>query len=180
MTTPIGHSIFAFTVNLFSGGKKTGSKQLMMAGLILFVAMAPDLDMLPILWQGYQAGISWHQGFTHSILFGLMTTSLALAVSSLFKLETFKKALLLFSSAAASHLLLDYFTKDGRVPYGIPMLWPFSEARFTSPLSIFNGFSRGSLEAIFSWHNLLVITGEIAITGALFLLVYLLLRKKKV
>jgi inner membrane protein len=179
MTTPIGHSLLALTVCLFRGKLPNKLSQWLIPGLIFFVAVAPDLDFLPILWQGYKAGMSYHQGFSHSILFGLFSTTLALAIVYWLKLYPIKKALVLFSAAAASHILLDYFTHDGRAPYGIPLLWPFSDARFTSPVSLFSGFSKGSLAAIFSWQNLVVLGGELLVTGSLFAVVYLLLRKRE-
>jgi inner membrane protein len=45
----------------------------------------------------------------------------------------------LFSLAYTSHLIIDLVGPDGRPPYGIPLLWPVTEATYLSPIQILWG-----------------------------------------
>jgi hypothetical protein len=57
-------------------------------------------------------------------------------------------------AAYGSHLILDWLTVDRTVPQGIPLLWPFSEAVFLSPLPLFTDIHHGSAwHAFVNWHN---------------------------
>jgi membrane-bound metal-dependent hydrolase YbcI (DUF457 family) len=68
-------------------------------------------------------------------------------------------------AAMLSHYILDFLTYDGREPFGIPLLWPFSDSRFNSPLPVFGGFAKGSFSDFVSVHNLGVLAGEVLVLG---------------
>jgi hypothetical protein len=76
--------------------------------------------------------------------------------------------------AYVSHLALDFFGPDGRVPYGNPLFWPFSSAHFLSPTPLLLGarhvgsttastmeFIKGAL----SLYNVAAMTLEIVVVG---------------
>ncbi|MFQ5584838.1 MAG: hypothetical protein ACE5GL_10420, partial [Calditrichia bacterium] len=44
-----------------------------------------------------------------------------------------------FGGLYLSHLVLDYFSYDGRPPIGIPIFWPLSNEYFMFPNPIFPG-----------------------------------------
>ena len=60
--------------------------------------------------------------------------------------------------AVGSHALLDVLGAGGR---GLPLLWPFSEARFISPVRIFPDAPRGL--ALLSWPGMTNVAIEFAV-----------------
>jgi inner membrane protein len=141
--------------------------------LATFLALAPDLDFLPGLVVGRPA--LYHHGISHSLGFALAA---AVAAALLVRFEGWsrREVFLLALLAYCSHLALDLVGPDGRAPYGIPLLWPLSEAYLHSPLTLLLGVKHAPetdssvgewLAGIFQWINLLAILLEIALVGAL-------------
>ncbi len=173
MTTPAGHALMGLAVFLATpgGGRRRG---LILLGLLLAAALAPDVDLFPLLWGDLDAANQLHQGITHSLLLaGAAAALLTLAASAL---GCGSPLLLLpfFLASAWSHLLLDLLTGDSREPIGIPLLWPFSGAHFSSPVSIFGGVIKGRFEHLLSWHNLTVVAGELLVLVPLVAALWLL------
>jgi membrane-bound metal-dependent hydrolase YbcI (DUF457 family) len=179
MTTPAGHSLFGLAV--FLAAPPTARKAaLILLALLMVAAFIPDLDLLPILWGGLEAANNSHQQFTHSLLFTAVA-ALALAfVASMLRCGGFLRLTPYFIAAAWSHILLDFFTEDTRKPIGLDLLWPFSDARFSSPVSIFGGLAKSRMEDLLSWHNVQVVAGEIMVLAPLVAAIWLLrLRRER-
>jgi membrane-bound metal-dependent hydrolase YbcI (DUF457 family) len=104
-----------------------------------------------------------HHYFSHSIPFALLFTALCWVALKLVKGPAAGNWARLFGAAYASHLGLDYLTRDGSFPYGIPLLWPLTDEHFVAPVQFFYSIHRGTWRAIFGPENLLAITVEIAI-----------------
>jgi inner membrane protein len=99
-----------------------------------FFALAPDLDFLPGLLIGPVE--AFHNHLSHSILFGLAVCGLAALALHAWRPDLRRLVLWQFTSAAyLSHLAIDYLTW-GR---GVMLGWPFTEARFSSPVLLFSG-----------------------------------------
>jgi inner membrane protein len=71
-----------------------------------------------------------------------------------------------------SHLILDLFSPDNRLPYGIPLFWPITQKYFISPVPVFLGVHHAGstsssilewLAGIFSLYNIAAIALEVAI-----------------
>lgn len=169
MATPIAHGLFGLGMGTLqrrsSAVRRAGSWYL----FAIFAANAPDLDFLPGLLAG---DINrFHQGPTHSLLaaiaFGLLACIAAWRRSDRRRLGAAAGAIY------GSHLLLDFFTRDLRVPYGQPLLWPFSDQHFLSPWTPLGGVLHADpgdplslfLSQVFSWHNARVALLEILIFG---------------
>lgn len=97
---------------------------------VLALARVPDYDLY----------VPWtrHRGPTHSLLFVVLfaggLAGLALAVTRHLGLEPFPAvhlAAVVGVVAVASHLLADALT-----PYGVPLLWPLSDRRFSLDLTL--------------------------------------------
>jgi inner membrane protein len=164
MTTPIGHSLFGLIV-YFSMAISERKRSLALLALFLIAVMIPDFDYFPMLWGDLELANLNHQGFTHSLFFAVLI-AIALAVigakiARISALRLYPFVLI----ALLSHYLLDFLTYDGREPFGIPLLWPFSDARFNSPLTVFGGFAKGSFSDFVSLHNFRIVAGEILILG---------------
>ena len=175
MTTPIGHSLFAVSLYWLARLRQHGGVILLL--VLVFAAMVPDIDYYPLLWGDLQLANYNHQGFTHSLVFVLLVS---VGIALIGQWLGAGKATRLYPFvvlAAASHLMLDFLTFDGREPVGIPLLWPFSDARFNAPMSIFGGFAKSSFGAMLSAHNLGVIGREILILGIPTLVIWLVARR---
>ena len=175
MTTPIGHSLFALSLYWLARLRERGGLVLLV--VLIFGALAPDIDYFPLLWGDLHLANLNHQGFTHSLVFALIVSVGIAIVGSWFGAGKATRLYPFVLLACVSHLLLDYLTFDGREPVGIPLLWPFSDARFNFTGGIFGGFSKGSFGDIFSVYNLGVIGREILILGLPTLAIWLLARR---
>jgi membrane-bound metal-dependent hydrolase YbcI (DUF457 family) len=119
--------------------------------LAAFAGMAADLDFLPGLLVGEPS--RYHHWATHSVaamlLFALLVASLGGRI-----LGSASRGATLLVAAYGSHLVLDWLTVDRTVPQGIPLLWPFSEAVFLSPVPLFTDLHHGaSWQKFVNWHN---------------------------
>ena len=177
MTTPIGHSLAGVIVFLMGSGLGI-RRSLWLFVLLLAAATASDIDYFPILWGDLAAANLGHQGLTHSLIFATAVALVLAATAAAVRLGGFVRLLPFFIAAAWSHLLLDMLTYDGNAPVGIMLLWPW-EVRFHGPVEVFGGFAKASFADMLSWHNALVIGGEIAILGAVALAVWLVAVRRR-
>jgi inner membrane protein len=151
-------------------------------GLYIIVANAADLDFLPGLFIGDP---NWyHHGISHSLGFAVLV---ALAYSLLVTLRSreakwrpFAICFVLWSS----HIGLDYFSIDTRLSYGVPLLWPLSDAYYIAPFAFFPDIRRapaGSefLTSLVSLHNLWAISFELLVLGPILILVWIVRKHAK-
>jgi len=134
-----------FEKSLFSGLR---GKEIWFFGVL---GMLPDSDFL----------FDAHSTVTHSIG----------AVVLLFVVVVLMSGKIYFSIGCAfaygSHLLLDWLGGDVTAPYGIMMLWPYSQEFFLSEVSLFSGICR-EFNSFYCWqHNLRALVWELLILGPL-------------
>lgn len=167
MSSPIGHSLAGYTVYEIEGGNRNKFWQII---LYAFIANAPDLDVLPGLLIG-KPNI-YHHGISHSIGVGIIFSLLLASALSFGKPHLLPKLFILYFILYGSHLLLDFFSYDGRPPIGIPVFWPVTSKYYISPVPFLPSVSHSNLDhasinqfliGIFSLHNLKVITIEILV-----------------
>jgi inner membrane protein len=148
-------------------------------------AIAPDLDVVPGLLLAQPA--LFHQGISHSIGFAI-AAGLVGAASFRMKGEAALSGFLLAACAYASHLLLDLFGPDRRLPYGIPLFWPLSLETYLSPVELLPGMRHAAttdattlewLRGIFAWHNVRALVVEALILGPCVLLALWLKRMRR-
>jgi membrane-bound metal-dependent hydrolase YbcI (DUF457 family) len=135
MATPLGHALAGYAVYHLSAAAKDADRAHLI-WLCILLSIAPDLDFLPGILLGKPA--MYHQGMTHSLGFALIV-SLTIATIYTLKGWPFPGIFTLSFFAYGSHLVLDFFGPDGRPPYGIPLLWPFSTECFISPIPLLWG-----------------------------------------
>jgi|TARA_Y100000294_G_scaffold63736_1_gene60378 inner membrane protein len=137
--------------------------------LVLFAAIAPDLDFLPGILIGDPN--RFHHGPSHSIAAAVVFTMvLALIFRSLSKVRVF-----VIFAVYLGHVLVDTLAADPGAPYGAPLLWPFDDHYTIAPVTLFSNFGHGAQGAglgsvirdIFSVHNLWAVAIEVAILGPL-------------
>jgi len=129
MPSPVGHALggltAAFLINAFA------RRPALTVGLLATsaaVAVAPDLDIL----------VGSHRTYTHSIG--------AVAIVALAGWLILRKrsagAVAALTAAYASHLALDWTSKDTSLPSGLTVLWPFTSRYYKSGLDLFGEVSR--------------------------------------
>ncbi|PYL63049.1 MAG: hypothetical protein DMF24_01630 [Verrucomicrobia bacterium] len=135
-------------------------------GVLMLVANLPDLDFLPVLFNGSAKNL--HHSFTHSLIFAILVS---LILSSAWRIAPgFWRSTLLYFTAYSSHLLIDFFTgtKIGwtHTGFGMPLFWPWSK-EFSSPLILTFGVRHKTFAALFSLDNIWSCTYELLTCGAI-------------
>ena len=165
MPTPVGHSLMGY---IFFADRKRVNWNLNWKDFLLFIFIAnfPDLDLIP----GYLTGNpnKFHHGVTHSIGFMLLVGLLFGAIYYLKKHKYFLRYFSIFSIVYLSHLVLDFFGKDTKAPFGEQLFWPLSQIYVLSPIAIFSDVHKASssdvfIQSLMNWHNLKTIIIEIVI-----------------
>ena len=127
--------------------------------LILFAGLAllPDADVLLVTLGACDAGACGHRGASHSLPVAIAIGLLSGLIARRLRWPVLK-TVLATTVAVGSHALLDVLGAGGR---GLPLLWPFSEARFISPVRIFPDAPRGL--ALLSWPGMTNVAIEFAV-----------------
>ena len=121
------------------------------------IGAVPDLDLV----------FHIHRTFTHSagavIFVGLFAAALAANAE-----RPIARVALMCAGAYATHLLLDWLAADTSSPYGIQVMWPFSDGWYISGWNVFRQTARRHvLTASVVGANLRAVVQEIAILGPL-------------
>jgi membrane-bound metal-dependent hydrolase YbcI (DUF457 family) len=183
--SPIGHILAGATIAWVSDsaaqvstlsptpGASTRLRNLTLvcAGL----AAAADLDLLLP---------GTHRTVTHSITAVAAVAIVAIAVTGKVNRVGVRgshgsdiawRIVLACTAAYASHLLLDWLGTDPTPPFGLQLLWPFSDRWFISNLDLFRGTARIRLFSAASIRiNALAILQEVAILGPIALAAWLI------
>ena len=127
--------------------------------LILFAGLAllPDADVLLVTLGACDAGACGHRGASHSLPVAIAIGLLGGLIARRLRWPVLQ-TVLATTVAVGSHALLDVLGAGGR---GLPLLWPFSEARFISPIRIFPDAPRGL--ALLSWPGMTNVAIEFAV-----------------
>lgn len=127
------------------------------------LAATPDVDLL----------FHTHRTVTHSVSATVVVGLCGAAVASTCRRPALRVAAMCVA-AYGSHLLLDWMGTDHFFPYGIQLLWPFSQGWLISGWDVFaqterrQFFTRLALR-----HNLESVLQEIAILGPVLLALWL-------
>lgn len=120
MPLPVGHGLVGASV--IAAVNSHSSKRYFVTLLAgAFLANLPDCDFILVFIFHSK---SWHRGFSHSLLFGLIVC--LILVLSLGKRRL--REAIAYGLAFTSHGILDYVTTKGGG--GVELLWPFSSERF--------------------------------------------------
>ena len=175
MATPIGHSLLGIVF------AKQFNKNISLrdAWKVYFLAIvcanAPDFDFIPGLLIGEMH--RYHQGITHSFVYAICIGLCAAIVAPKLDIQRLKAFMVGFF-ACCSHLLMDFFGRDGREPIGMPLFWPFLDSHWISPTPLLLGVRHGRpgdskeeiIQNLFSMHNAMGILFEIGFCVIVFLI----------
>lgn len=144
--------------------------------------IAPDFDIF-LMWVNFVYPTFFlitHRGFTHSLFFGFLTGMFVLYLASRARIRErvrrfirFEPVVAMYTIAfavggVAIHLLLDYLTTRG-----IPLLYPFSTARYSAELFFYTDLSLTILSLILIiW---ILKKHEHANTAAKFLIIFIVI-----
>ena len=93
------------------------------------LAVAPDLDFVypPV-----------HRMMSHSVAAVVAVAATAALIARRTDPARASRVALVCALAYASHLLLDWLGRDTKLPAGLQILWPFSDAWYISPWGVFH------------------------------------------
>jgi inner membrane protein len=157
--TPVAHTLAGATIALLANRKGPLDAKLFLATVV--TASLPDIDF----GISYLVGRNLHHHFTHGIgSAALVSGAVFVASRALSRPHAVRNALILGASYL-SHLGLDLFSTDTAPPYGLQLLWPFSDEFYISPVLLFDDVWRGTLAKLFGMHNWLAVLREVAVVG---------------
>ena len=131
MPSPVAHAVGGLAAAFFVDSvprRQTLTVPILVGSVAL--AVAPDLDLLT----------GSHRAHTHSIGAVAIVGGICWLILRRRSRNTAAASALIASYA--SHLLLDWLSKDTRTPSGIPALWPFTGQYYQSPWTVFGETSR--------------------------------------
>jgi membrane-bound metal-dependent hydrolase YbcI (DUF457 family) len=174
MPSPVGHTIGAFAAMLAVDPTiiTNGRRMILSIGTAFVVGTLADADFLIAYFS--TAPYLRHHYFSHSIPFAIVFTLFCWLFLKSIRFKNAGRATAVLGAAYSSHLLLDYFADDGSRPYGIPLLWPFSNRHFIAPFDIFLSIHRGEFSDLFSLHNVMAILIEVGVLAPIVLLLFLI------
>jgi membrane-bound metal-dependent hydrolase YbcI (DUF457 family) len=162
MPSPVAHMLgglaSAFVVDSFA---RRPSMTVPVVIASAAMAIAPDFDLLGPTHRTYSHSIGAvvAVGFVCWVIIRARAANTAIAA--------------VLTAAYASHLPLDWLSKDTREPSGITALWPFSAKFYQSPFDVFPEISRRYwLLDEFIFNNLRAAAWEFAIVGPFLLLAW--------
>lgn len=133
----------------------------------VFFSIAPDLDVLPGILVGDAR--AFHRDPSHSFLFGLLFTLPVVVIVKRylrwFPDQGFISLTLSAYLMFVSHIVLDLITLDNGFPYGMPLMWPISNAHFSAPFYIIPNVLHGG--SALSSHNFNVVLRELVVFSPL-------------
>jgi len=180
MPLPIAHGAVGLAVYFVWGQNKLEKsprvKKVTLALLLVVLSIAPDLDFIPGLL--LDEPNKFHHGISHSLIIALIgAVALFLLLRKYYiELETFRLFIVLLV-VLGSHTILDIFSVDTSSPFGVPLLWPFSQEYFISPYSLFPDVIRSKestsafITSLWNTHNLQAAGLEVLFACAVLLMV---------
>ena len=150
MPSPIAHLGVGYTVYRYyktrlpqdqRGFWKISLQVIMVAGL----SMLPDLDVIPAIIFGDMK--AYHNNFSHSLFLAVPVAFLVAGIFHRIYRSNFWLWFVICLISYDLHVIMDALTAER----GVMMFWPFTQARFASPIKIFYGLQWG-LGWFSPWH----------------------------
>jgi hypothetical protein len=174
MPSPIAHTAVAYTVYRLSRTYAPPLNKIGNVPTLLFIttgfSLLPDIDSgVGILTGDFGR---FHNNLTHSLFVGL-TVATIFAVVMRWRGHGFAFWFLLSLLCYQLHIVMD----AGGVSRGVMALWPFTSARFVSPVPFFYGFHWS--DGLISLRHLWTLLTELGFTAVLLTIVHFLLHHQK-
>lgn len=151
MSSLIGHASVGAAV-YFSQAKLSSAHARWALALLVFLAIAPDLDY-PLSWW---FGVNFHPRITHSLLFCLLLSVFAwLATTRTRIADSPHPGFLALCVASCSHIGLDLLVGV----HSVPVLWPFSLSEPAISFGVLPSAGHLKFSNYYLWRNLLIECG---------------------
>ena len=163
MALPIAHATAGYLLHRLDR-RRTRFAGWPRALTYMAIGNLPDADFLIGFVTGHPG--HYHRGFSHTVLAAVVFGATAGALLAWRIRDRWLSAAAMFATVYASHLLLDALTIDERGPAGAQFFWPFSDAYYIFPFTIFteiiiDGTSRlGFLGTVLTWKTVGVLARE--------------------
>lgn len=173
MASTVGHGLcgVALALTLAVANKQyRAALPLRELAFVAVLANLPDIDFLlgMIFFADPQ---HLHGGFTHTFAFALAVGAvIGLWLKRWWALE---RPWWFYSLVVASHPVVDSLAGPNvglNATKGYALLWPLSEQRLPMPVTLFPGPRHDTVARLFSAHNIWVVVYEIAVFGAVLLM----------
>jgi len=133
------------------------------------IAILPDFDFLPGLLLGDLR--AFHHQASHSLTAVVIVSLLITGLARRWNLNGMAWGIW-GGGLYLSHIILDLLVNDPSSPFGVQLLWPFSESYFISPVTPFASFdyfdqTAGMISAMLSVHNFQTMVREILLMAPL-------------
>ncbi len=159
----VGYSLFCIARPHFPELKGTCSKFVLFCGA-MGAAVAVDVDAVLGILHHDLAG--YHNQQSHSLFAALVVGAGVGLLGRVLTGRGLRPWLVLGLIGALSHVLIDFLT----IGRGVQLLWPFTDARLSSPLPFFYGL-RWS-EGVWSASHLVTLANEVPIAAGVLLLTH--------
>jgi inner membrane protein len=167
--SPAGHTLIGLCGFLLTQRYIIRQKQLWLLGGCVLLSLLPDFDVVPGLLLGDPR--LFHRQGSHSVTSAALV---GLLIGCLARWWRFNGRWwgIWGGSLYLSHIILDTFVDDPSPPFGVQLLWPFSDAYVISsvtPLPRFDYFDPdiGFIQTMLSVHSLVAMIQEITFLSPL-------------
>ncbi|MCD6472392.1 metal-dependent hydrolase [Candidatus Aerophobetes bacterium] len=157
MPTSVGHSLLGYIWYLVFKKNRRLIKNWKTILFYLFIANAPDLDLIPGIFIGHAN--RFHHGITHTLGFSIFVALILCLVPKFRK----KKNFIIFFLLYFTHVIADFLCADTTSPFGVMLFWPFTKKYFISFYTIFLDIHKTTLRSLFDLHNFKAIIIEVLI-----------------
>jgi inner membrane protein len=163
--SPAGHTLIGLCGFLMTQRNVIPQKQLWLLGGCVLLSLLPDFDVVPGLLLGDPR--LFHRQGSHSVTAAVLVGLLIGCLARWCRLNG-RWWGIWGGSLYLSHVILDTFVDDPSPPFGVQLLWPFSNDYFISsvtPLPRFDYFDPdvGFIQTMLSVHNLMAMIQEITV-----------------
>ncbi len=180
MALPIAHATAGYLVQRL-GRRRAPGVDWPLALAFMAIGNLPDVDFVVGFLLGRPG--TFHRGISHTVVAAIVFGIVGGTLLRWWRGGRWWPVVLLCAAAYGSHLLVDAFTIDQRGPAGAQFFWPFSDAYYISPVTLFgeiliDGTSRqGFIWSIVAWPTVWVLAREALIAGLAVVLVEVMLRE---
>jgi membrane-bound metal-dependent hydrolase YbcI (DUF457 family) len=174
MPSPLGHTIVSSSIYLFFNRKFVLKRDWKFLVFSVLIGLLPDADLILVLIKN-DVGI--HRSVTHTLFFVILVALVISLIIKKLSSHSFNKIFTYISIFLFMHIVLDFFTRDEILHFGINLFYPFSGKYIGAPFYIFMGFDWRKISVLFSFYMFNVFLREILITAPM-LLIVLFFRQK--
>lgn len=169
MPSPVGHSLIGLAIGMGFFVPRQPVRDIARSAWSLrrpllaaaALANAPDVDYLPGIVSGDLN--AYHHFHTHTLGWVVLVVAGVWLVWRCFRPAAGGREFVFLFALLSSHLVADWFTADGRFPFGIMALWPVSGDFTIAPWPVFMRLHKRDWSEFLQWHNVIAVGWEVMV-----------------